>query len=397
MEKKMNQNSIKRLCSIVIMATVLISIPFEIKASQPKIAKPAFFNKKNMTMLGSILAIVYAMAIHPEQKKSTFEQWGTAVQSNPKSSPKSPPASKKRVTWAEETYSPENIPSLPIAQPVPKAPYQNKLITVQVLQQNSALQNWPKKLHNLNVLDNPELKWKTVIQDEGLNCGYHALRNTELMVAALSRNRKNPNISTNPFLDQEDFIQFAAFPFNSIFESRKRLLIQYLKNNGGYDTCVDPKTNQFIAKKLKENRSFLSESLKLFVNSNDGSIKLNDLGAGELERLIDENSSLAALKRNGQLLVIDFDPELLQLGVNPFGDSNQRRIDIFKASPNDLLVVLWNDPHFHHWVSYVFDKENNTTTVYFLNSSEKHNNGHPNTEKILFKVLRFNNYKKITI
>ena len=242
---------------------------------------------------------------------------------------------------------------------------------VPVLQQKS---DKPFFLHGTNletendgtVFGQPGLFWKNVRTGENMNCGYHALKNVRTLMNGLqdprvnvSADLANPRSLLHQQLNAPDhLIPDLASWSNDVYQKRKNSIYKDLQKA--------PEDNPAA---LKRKRDFLqSDTLKSYVNVNDGYIKVDDLGGEELEKLI--KTEVPAIKHN--VVVMEYTPGIPgilldeQVQMSP---AMQARVAKFQSSQNDVMGILWNEEDLGHWVGYVAHKENGQVTIYAMNSS----------------------------
>lgn len=257
------------------------------------------------------------------------------------------------------------------------------IITIPTLQQNSSAP-WTLRRTNLEtsgnggIFDNPELLWKDARANDGTNCGYHALKNLAVVMSAIStlgdrfyQNVMNQaSILRQQLISLDYFLDYFGTWAPTIFQKRKQDILRGLQSKQliPLEQTIDMPLNKSF---LNTNRSKLPESIRSFINMNEGYIKIENLIGSELE-LILRNEEFNAIKNN--IIIIEYNPELIAIDVDPIGELNQIRIQEFLQSNNDTLGIIWNETGgFNHWVSFVAHKKDGNTFVYYINSINSRN------------------------
>jgi hypothetical protein len=239
--------------------------------------------------------------------------------------------------------------------------------SVDVLQQRADVA-WKKRGINLEqegtgtVQEHPELLWKNIRQAERTNSGYHALKNTQIMMAALhdpyaqdvSAEVKDPSSVFGKALNDLDTLLYHMPTWaTQVYEERKAQIAKHLSRK----RLVMPEHDA----DLKHIRHHLPQAVRSYVDADDGHIAVDNLSASELNRLIEHTSDLKQ-----HALAIEYAPHT-PLSAQ-LTDPMKKQIETFKKDPNGHLAILWNEPGFNHWVSYVVEKKEGKLTIYELNS-----------------------------
>ncbi len=254
-------------------------------------------------------------------------------------------------------------------------------IRVPALQQKAS-EPWSFLENTSNqVCSDPRLLWSNVRMADNTNCGYHALKNIKTLMNALNF-FKVEEILSQPKIQSDLqslplFLNDLSYQVEFVHQKREKDIKNNLArsmqlNNRSIDDAL---TNSF----LKKTRNNLSACLRSYVNANDGHIKTDYLGAGELESLISEKESV--LKND--ILIFEYLP-----GQDTdfwLFDKNKDRLNSFNQNKNDTLGVLWTEDGFGHWVGYVAAKRDGKVTIFELNSIESFKPKHKN---VLLDLLK---------
>jgi hypothetical protein len=264
-------------------------------------------------------------------------------------------------------------------------------VEVSVLQQKTDV---PFTWHGSNletsgdgtVVGDPGLMWTDVRKYDGTNCGYHALKNIDLLIGALRKNgsrfvadelSKPNSILKQQLTGQESLISGLADWSNKIYQVRKEniytkletMLEEEVKNgrqNGDLyrelKNILDTKSEDNSVA-LKDFRSrFPHERMRSYVNANNGHIKVDDLSGREIERLVEHDEG----DLQNHVIVVDYIPGM------PFdemlSDPVKSKIENFNKSTRDTLGIVWNEDGLNHWVGVVMHKENGKVVMYVMNS-----------------------------
>ncbi len=252
---------------------------------------------------------------------------------------------------------------------------------IPVLQQNSSIP-WTRGETDLEANDNtvwdtPGLLWKHVRQQEGLNCGYHALKNISIILSEPPTVNIQLELSqSNSALNQR--LTSTLF-FIDYIGSWAPMIYQYRKNLIGNElSLVRPYPNNFKGK-----GDFLQRAdVRAYIDSNHGNIKINHLGGNEVEQLI--QLEFPSLQKN--ILVIEYDPivAITHGQEAALGKKNIRRLLAFKEADDDRIGVLWTEEGFNHWVGYVALKQQGNISIYYLNSIHRKD---PQYAELLINIL----------
>jgi hypothetical protein len=253
------------------------------------------------------------------------------------------------------------------------------LATVPTLQQNNS-SPWTLRNTNLEtsgnggIWDNPELLWKDARINDGTNCGYHVLKNIITVMSAISNLGERfyqdmlnqESIVRQQLLSLDHFLGYFGNWAPIIFQKRKQDILHDLqfKNLVPKEQTIGIPLDK---QKLKDIQPTLPKSIRSFINMNEGFIKIEELIGSELELILRANDEFNTIRKN--IIIIEYDPELVSIGVDPIGETNQKRIQKFLQSNNDTLGIMWTESGgFNHWIGFVAHKQNGQTMVYYLNS-----------------------------
>ena len=216
----------------------------------------------------------------------------------------------------------------PIATKQPVQNQQAKITTtpIPVLQQSStSTKPWIYHQNNIEQLTLlPGLSWGQIRRQEGLNCGYHALKNLSLIMKDATNTPVNIQAQQNQLLN----------PNSPLRQSLIRL-----------DPHVD--FMQLWAPIIYHQRSR---------NNPHQACPINHLHGGEIETLLKNEFS----RNFNDILVVDY---------VPLPSKHLQRINQFKQRQFDRLGIIWNEPGFNHWVGYLLYKINNQIKIYYFNSA----------------------------
>jgi len=269
------------------------------------------------------------------------------------------------------------------------------MITLPVLQQKPGTR-WIGKEGSVVMQSIPGLLWSNVRMEDGGNCGYHALKNLLIVLAALQDNQgKDINSLVAKDLNSVDLLlPFLEKYTPMVYQERLSAIKSDLGISGEKAMSDD---------ELKKKRNELEgDFLKSFVNINDGHVKTDYLTTFEAQLLV--NNLPEKFKRFESKIIIlsDHDSEIL---MNPeselhatmqFLNANDPEsamvlqhslngLQSFKNAQDDILGVLWTEINYRHWIAYAIQKvDGKIVAIYYLNSAS---HKLPNKVKELFELF----------
>lgn len=255
------------------------------------------------------------------------------------------------------------------------------ITTVQTLQQDSST---PWTLHGINletsgnggIWGNTELLWKDARGNDGTNCGYHTLKNIMTAMRAISDLGERfyqdildqESIVRKQLVSRDYFLRYFGNWAPIILQKRKKDILHELQSKKliskeqSADTPLAKQT-------LKAIQPTLPKFIRSFVNMNEGFIKIEELIGSELE-LILKDEEFNEIRKN--IIIIEYNPELVSIGLDPIEELNQKRIQEFLNSNNDTLGIMWTETGgFNHWVGFVAHKKNSRTHIFYFNSIDQ--------------------------
>lgn len=269
----------------------------------------------------------------------------------------------EKTTSATNATSPINEASMasPISQKDEKPSSAFNDHSIHVLQQDSSkewiLRGKPLETNDNQIHDTPGLLWKDVRMQEGLNCGYHALKNISIIlqetfpIAKLNKELQNPSSEIRKSLMSRDFfLNYIGSWAGVIHGTRKLAIVKNLH-------LAEPYPDNFKDQRTKLGHQFLKD----YVDINTGRIKTNDLYANEVQQLI--NFEFPELTKN----IVVFD-DIDNLRSTTPGKKTLQRLEDFKKANTDKIGIVYTEHGFNHWVGYVALKENGEVNLYCLNS-----------------------------
>jgi hypothetical protein len=192
----------------------------------------------------------------------------------------------------------------------------------------------------------------TTREEEGRNCGYHALKN---ITALLSAQQHGVTYHTLPALCTQ--LHDRGYYANTIAEQRE----QIIQKRTAQINQLSTKQTDLSCTTNEQRKSGLKQSwMKYFtsyVNPQTGAITANQLGAGEMEKLVQETAAIA----NNTIVVED---------AKYLTEAQQERIIQFKCSPNDQLAFALTQDGYDHWISIALNKKDEKTSALVTNSAE---------------------------
>ncbi len=240
---------------------------------------------------------------------------------------------------------------------------------VRVLQQDSSIpfQSRGSDIEtqgNGTVVGTPGLTWRNVRKEEGTNCGYHALKNSTLMLESLHHSDSatwhqlsDPSRELSRQLQSQDIlIPHIATKAPTIYQQRKKKVIQELTKKG-VSVPDNPSDSFFL-----QHRSKLVGDTQDYVNANDGHIKTETLNEDEMEKLL--QTEPRAIQDHTIILT----PAMVHPDVTDAYRDVNSRLQKFQQSSNDTLSIIWTEPRFNHWVNYIAHKVHGKVVVYKMNS-----------------------------